>query len=101
MIVKKEGDINYYDSSNILFSTYDNIKRKLYICFKYGQTYVYEGISPEINEFFENATSQGKFLNENIKPVFNFKKDVLLGEFETKGVESFIRSSLKEKEKKK
>jgi hypothetical protein len=97
MKVKKENDVSYYDSSNILFSTYDNVEEKLYICFNYGQIYIFEGINQELNDTFEEAESQGKFFVENIKSKYPFKKDFnKLGEFEREGVKSFIQESLKE-----
>ena len=96
MIVKKEDDVVYYDSSNILFSTYDNVKKILYICFKDGQTYTYENVDPKINNLFESAESQGKFLASNIKGKYSYKKDEKISEFETQGVKSFISKVLKE-----
>jgi hypothetical protein len=99
MIIRKEDDVVYYDSSNILFSTYDSSKKNLYICFKNGQTYVYENIEQKLNEAFELAQSQGKFLSEKIKNKFSYVKDKKFTDFETQGVKSFIQKALKEKNK--
>ncbi len=101
MIVKKEDDVVYYDSSNILFSTYDKVKKILYICFKNGQTYTYGDIDEQVNNLFESAESQGKYLAANIKGKFQYIKDQKISDFETEGVKSFISRVIKEQSKSK
>jgi len=97
MKLKKENDVTYYDSTNILFSTYDPSEEKLYICFTKGNVYIYQGISNELNNSFEESESQGKFFLENIKNKFSFTKELnKLGDFEKEGVKSFIEQLKKE-----
>lgn len=56
-----------YESSNILRSIFFPEKQKLYVSFNRGETYSYENIDNIIYSGFENAESQGKYLNSNIK----------------------------------
>lgn len=95
-ISKEENGVSYYDSSNILFSTYDNLKKILYICFENGQLYSYSNINEDLNLLFESADSQGKFLNEKIKNKFKTEKDKKYSEFEINGMKSYVSKLIKE-----
>jgi len=63
-------------SSNIASWTYSESLRLLTIVFKNG-TYVYKEVPPEIHLGAMFAESIGKYFNENVKGVFEFKKVVL------------------------
>ena len=64
---------SYYDSSTITHASYNFTTKDLTVHFNKA-TYVYEDV--ELKDFlaFESAESQGKALNEFIKPNFKFEK---------------------------
>lgn len=96
MILLTENDINYFDSTNVLFSHYDQFNRRLFICFQGGQTYKYTNISIELNKSFLEANSQGKFINENIKDKYHFVKDKKYTKFEMDLVMSAVNKMKKQ-----
>ena len=55
-------------SSNIVKAKYHVVNRVLKIEFKNGKKYLYEDVSPKEFMAFTLAESQGKYLNEHIKP---------------------------------
>lgn len=95
MILLTENDINYFDSTNVLFSYYDQFNRTLFICFQGGQTYKYINVPIEMNKSFLEAISQGKFINENIKDKYSFVKDKKYTKFEMDSVMSAVNKMKK------
>lgn len=69
---------SYYDSSTLSHASYNFTTKDLTVHFNHA-TYVYEDVSLEDFYSFEGAKSQGKALNEFIKPSYKFEK---LGETE-------------------
>ena len=61
---------SYYDSSTLTHASYNFTSKDLTVHFNHA-TYVYEDVSLEDFILFEGAKSQGKALNEFIKP--NYK----------------------------
>ncbi len=99
MILLTENDINYFDSTNVLFSYYNDTDKTLFICFQGGQTYKYNNISVGLNKSFLGAISQGKFINEQIKNKFSFVKDKKYTKFEMDLVMSAVNKMKKENDK--
>lgn len=68
--IEEDGSVGYvdayFDSSNILQSTYFPGKEKLVVTFGRGQTYAYFDVSQNLYERFENSESQGKFIRSEI-----------------------------------
>lgn len=62
-----------YDSSTVRSASYDYEHQTLVIHFNHG-SYVYPNVTKEDFEAFHNAESQGKSLNEVIKPKYTFTK---------------------------
>ena len=56
-----------YESSNIVASSYDKVKKDLNITFKHGGNYTYQDVPDTDYLRFEIAESQGKVLNSNLK----------------------------------
>jgi len=68
---ENEKTINgYYNSSNILSSTYNKLNNILEIVFSSGAKYKYFDVSLIDYVTFETSDSQGKFLNSIIKPKY-------------------------------
>lgn len=66
--VEKDGVVDaIYESSNIVASSYDKIKKNLNITFNYGGNYTYQGVPETDYMRFETSESQGKTLNSHIK----------------------------------
>lgn len=63
-------------SSNLVAVSYDAKQHALAVRFKASPTtyYVYADVTPEQNEAFMSADSQGSFLAREIKPNHEFKK---------------------------
>jgi len=64
---------SYYDSSTLTHASYNFTSKDLTVHFNHA-TYVYEDVSLEYFILFEGAKSQGKALNEFIKPNYKFEK---------------------------
>lgn len=62
------------ESSNIEAVAYDKDKRELYVCFKSLAEYVYYDVSAEVYKAFLAADSKGRYLNENIKGVYEYAR---------------------------
>lgn len=60
-------------SSNIKKIGFDSEENKLYVQYTSG-LYVYENVNKDLFEAFKQAESKGKFINENIKGKYEFKK---------------------------
>ena len=66
--VEKDGLVKaIYESSNIVASSYDKVKKDLNITFKHGGNYTYQGVGDTDYIRFETAESQGAVLNSNLK----------------------------------
>lgn len=64
-------DRTWYQSSNIKYSEcldYDNSLKTLKVVFNNGTQYEYKNVNSQDYLFFRDASSQGKALNEYIKP---------------------------------
>jgi KTSC domain len=61
-------------SSVIKYFRYDAANRRLIVLFVSGIEYGYENFPKEVYEQMRIAYSKGKFLNENIKGKYSFKK---------------------------
>lgn len=59
------------ESSNIQEIGY--LDNNLYVKYKSG-TYVYENVDKSIYESLLSSDSKGRFMNENIKSKYNYKK---------------------------
>lgn len=66
MILLQEDNRHYFDSSNILYSEYNEDDREMIILFERGGLCSYKGVTPFIYEQFLNADSQGKFFRKHI-----------------------------------
>ena len=64
-----------YESSNIVASSYNKVKKDLNITFKHGGNYTYQGVAETDYIRFETAESQGKVLNSNLKKYSYLKHD--------------------------
>ena len=64
-----------YESSNIVASSYNKVKKDLNITFKHGGNYSYQGVVETDYIRFETAESQGKVLNSNLKKYSYLKHD--------------------------
>ena len=62
----------FYESSTISSSQYEYKKNVLLVIFKSGNTYVYKDVDYMNYEKFASAESQGKALNEFIKPNYEY-----------------------------
>lgn len=60
-------DLIYVDSTNIDQIGYDEDQREAHVLFKNGRHYVYSEVTSEVWERFKEASSKGKFINEEFK----------------------------------
>ncbi len=67
MVKLKEGNRYYYDSSNILYSEYDEETMDMVLLFMGGGIYSYSNMTPFVYDQFVLAKSQGKFFIDHIK----------------------------------
>ena len=58
-------------SSTVARYAYDADHFKLYLEFKSGKVYRYEGVAPIVVDDFEKAPSKGQFFNQSIKGKFS------------------------------
>ena len=63
-------------SSNLESVGYDSENNLLYVRFRSGDCYVYHGVPERIYSGIINATSPGKFLNENVKDIYPFRRTI-------------------------
>lgn len=75
----RTSTISYYDSSTLTHAAYNFTTKDLTVHFIHA-SYVYENVELKDYLAFESADSQGKALNEFIKPKYKFEK---LGSTET------------------
>ena len=64
---------NQYNSSTVKSSTYNHEHKTLMVHFSHA-SYLYEGVSVEDYNNFATADSQGRALNDFIKPKYNGTK---------------------------
>lgn len=88
-----------YDSSNIGKTIYFVDNEKLYIFFKRGHGYSFINVDKDLYEEFENAESQGRFFNKNIKnnPIHQYRYEYKLLKEEIDEVEKIIEENKKSK----
>ena len=61
------------DSSNIAAIGYDDDELyELFVQYKNGMTYKYKEVPTNIYESFLKAESKGKFMNEEVKPFYDY-----------------------------
>ena len=65
--------IAHYDSSTVQSAAYNYDHKTLTVHFNHA-SYLYNGVSAEDFQAFHTAESQGKALNEVIKPKYSFEK---------------------------
>jgi KTSC domain len=85
----------YYDSSNILKTSYIPNKEFMFIFFQNKLVYSYSNITMDLYEKFEKADSQGKFFITEIKKKpreYNYLREYKLYEFEKQDIISIIES---------
>lgn len=56
-----------YDSSNVLASKYDPVSKKFVVIFGNGMQYLYENVSNQSFNSFQNSKSQGNAIHSIIK----------------------------------
>lgn len=64
---------NVYGSSTVESSTYNYTDKELFVTFKHA-TYLYPQVTIQDYESFRDAESQGKALNQFIKPKYEAQK---------------------------
>jgi|TARA_B100000768_G_C11258191_1_gene367457 hypothetical protein len=69
----RTSTLSYYDSSTLTHAAYNFTTKELTVHFNHA-TYIYEAVTLEDFLLFEGAKSQGKALNEFIKPNYEFSK---------------------------
>lgn len=62
------------NSSNIAAVGYDAGQKVLAVQFKGGGMYHYKGVPQDLADKFVTAESMGRFLNQIIKPAFEYEK---------------------------
>jgi hypothetical protein len=68
-------EMQYVDSTNIEAIGYDSSTQELHVRFlKSGLTYVYYGVEDWVFQEFLTADSKGIFLNERVKPTYDYAK---------------------------
>ncbi len=60
------------ESSNIEAIRYDAIEQKLFVRFKTGRLYSYQGVSKDIFDEFMAAESKGRYFVQHIKLNYNY-----------------------------
>jgi hypothetical protein len=63
------------DSSMIEAAAYNEGERRLHVRFKRGQEYSYGNVPVEIYQGLLSAESAGKFLNKDVKGVFDARSE--------------------------
>jgi KTSC domain-containing protein len=62
------------ESSNLLAVGYDEPTATLYVAFKGGTLYAYDGVPPAAHTALMAAESKGKHLNAAVKGVYPYRK---------------------------
>jgi len=66
--------ISFAPSSQIASITYSDDEMTLTVAFQRGGVYVYKRVPSDVADGFPNAPSAGKYLNEFIKPTYEFER---------------------------
>ena len=97
---EEDGSIGYYEaffeSSNILQTTYFPASNRLYISFGRGGVHSYENVTEELYEEFKTSESQGKFFLEKIKSqpnVYKYRKEYTLYPDEVKELKEIVEKA--------
>lgn len=61
-------------SSNLLGVAYDEDAQELFVEFKGGAKYRYDGVSPEEYESFMGSSSKGQYFAQNIKDNYPYQR---------------------------
>lgn len=72
--VESNGPLDIGDSEAIEAASYDASSNTLTITFTSGVTYNFFGVSQDIVQDFENASSYGTFFQENIRDKYSYQK---------------------------
>ncbi len=64
------------ESTNIVAIGYDVEEAELHVQFNSGTEYVYLAVEPEVVAFFLNSPSKGRYLNDNIKGKYEYRRVV-------------------------
>ena len=67
-------DRKQVQSSNLVSVGYDPESQVLEVEFKGGSVYNYLGVPAVVAEGLERASSPGRYLNEEIKPRYSYRK---------------------------
>jgi hypothetical protein len=62
------------DSSWVAEIGYNAQLREVHIALIDGRTYAYESVPPEVWRRFQDAESKGTFINEVLKPDYEFRR---------------------------
>ena len=66
--------VEYTNSSNIDKTSYDEDKQIMYVKFKSGGNYSYEGVPADVYKNMNNSESVGRYFHNFIKNKFPYKK---------------------------
>lgn len=106
MLIKKYTDNennkehSLYNSSNVLASEYNKDTNDLKVIFQNGGHYIYKNVDNTDHARFQLAESQGKVLNQSIKPTYEYiKKDDVDVEDYKKNIEDLIKKEVEQMEK--
>lgn len=61
-------------STNVHSHAYNPDTRELHVRFHSGHTYTYADVPPETADGLTHADSAGKFVNDNLKGVYEYKR---------------------------
>jgi hypothetical protein len=68
-------DISFSSNSgNLTAISYDDETQQLTCVFHHGGTYVYSGVPPQVADGFASAPSAGQYLNQFVKPLYQYEK---------------------------
>lgn len=92
MFLENLENSDYYKSSNILCSTYDEPNQILYITFASGGIYSYDDLPKNIYEEFRDCESQGKYFLVNIKDKHKATLNKSLLKEQVLAIKTFIKN---------
>ena len=73
--MEKQIQMNPVNSSNIAAIGWSGSERcNLYVQYKSGHVYMYSGVMKNLYDQLMQAESKGKFIAQNIKPIFPYTK---------------------------
>jgi hypothetical protein len=62
------------NSSNVAAVGYDPATARLYVVFRGGTLYAYEGVPPAVHAGLMAAPSKGRYLNDEIKGAYDYRR---------------------------